>query len=145
MVEVDPDTGAVDILRYIAVDDCGTFINPLLAAGQVHGAIAQGLGQAMSEHIAYDDSGQPTGSLLEYAVPRAHQMPRLGTGHTITPTPYNPLGAKGIGESGAMGSPPALVTAVLDALRPVGVSHLDMPLTPPRVWAAVQDAKGARP
>jgi carbon-monoxide dehydrogenase large subunit len=145
MVEVDPDTGVVDILRYVAVDDCGTIINPLLAAGQVHGAIAQGLGQAMSEHLGYDENGQPTGSLLEYAVPRAHQMPRLETGHTVTPTPYNPLGAKGIGESGAMGSPPALVNAVLDALRPVGVRHLDMPLTPPRVWAAIQDAKGARP
>jgi carbon-monoxide dehydrogenase large subunit len=142
MVEVDPDTGVVDILRYIAVDDCGTIINPLLVTGQVHGGIAQGIGQTMSEKITFDSDGQPTSaSYLEYGVPRAHQMPHMETGHTVTETPYNPLGAKGIGESGVIGPPPAITNAVLDALRPLGVEHIDMPLTAPRVWAAIQGAR----
>jgi carbon-monoxide dehydrogenase large subunit len=141
MVEVDPETGAVEILRYIAVDDCGTIINPLLVTGQVHGGIAQGIGQTMTEKITFDSDGQPTSaSYLEYGVPRAHQMPHLETAHTVTETPYNPLGAKGIGESGIIGPPPAITNAVLDALRPLGVEHVDMPLTPARVWAAIQGA-----
>jgi carbon-monoxide dehydrogenase large subunit len=142
MVEVDPDTGSVNILRYIAVDDCGNIINPQLALGQIHGGIAQGIGQVMSEHITFDENGQPTSAtFLEYGLPRAHQMPRMETGHTVTPTPYNLLGAKGVGESGIIGPPPAIVNAVLDALRPVGVKHIDMPLSPPRVWAAIQEAR----
>jgi carbon-monoxide dehydrogenase large subunit len=144
VVEVDPDTGAVQILRYVAVDDCGTIVNPLLVTGQVHGGVAQGIGQALTELVGYAEDGQPTGSYLDYGVPRAHQLPRLETAHTVTPTPYNPIGAKGVGESGIIGPPPALVNAVLDALRPVGVTHLDMPLTPARVWAAIQDAKDAK-
>ena len=142
MVEVDPDTGSVDIKRYIAVDDCGNIINPQLATGQIHGGIAQGIGQVMSEHITFDVNGQPTsGTFLEYGPPRAHQMPRMETGHTVTPTPYNELGAKGAGESGIIGPPPAIMNAVLDALRPVGVKHIDMPLSPPRVWAAIKEAR----
>jgi carbon-monoxide dehydrogenase large subunit len=142
MVEVDPDTGAVEFLRYVAVDDCGTIVNPMLVTGQVHGGIAQGIGQVMSERITFDDNGQPTSaSYMEYAVPRAHTMPYMETAHTVTPTPYNPLGAKGIGESGVIGPPPAVTNAVLDALRPLGVTHIDMPLTPPRLWAAIQEAQ----
>jgi carbon-monoxide dehydrogenase large subunit len=141
-VEVDPDTGAIDVQRYVAVDDAGNVVNPLLATGQVHGGIAQGVGQALYESIEHDDQGQPTtASYMSYCVPRAHHMPDMETAHTITPSPLNPLGAKGIGESGVIGPPPALVNAVLDALRPIGVDHLDMPLTPPRVWAAIQEAR----
>lgn len=142
MVEVDVETGTVDIRRYVAVDDSGNIINPLLATGQIYGGIAQGIGQAMTEHIRFDENGQPlAGTFLEYGMPRAGQIPRLETGHTVTTTPYNPLGAKGVGESGIIGPAPSIVNAVLDALRPLGVDHIDMPLTPPRVWAAIQENK----
>jgi carbon-monoxide dehydrogenase large subunit len=142
MVEVDPDTGAINVVRYIAVDDCGNIVNPLLVTGQVHGGIAQGIGQTLFEHITFDDDAQPTSaSFMEYCVPRAHHMPYMETAHTVTPSPLNPLGAKGIGESGVIGPPPAITNAVLDALRPLGVTHIDMPLTPARVWAAIQEAQ----
>jgi carbon-monoxide dehydrogenase large subunit len=140
-VEIDPDTGEVSILRYVAVDDCGNMINPQLVAGQVHGGVAQGIGQSLYENLTWDDEGQPaTTSFMHYAVPKAHQIPVLETDHTITPSPINELGVKGIGESGAIGPPPAIANAVMDALRPMGVRHLDMPFTPAKVWAALQEA-----
>jgi len=139
-VEIDPDTGTVTIDRYVAVDDCGNLINPKLANGQIHGGVAQGIGQALYEGLSWDEDGQPMStSFMQYAVPRAHQMPRLETGHTITPSPVNPLGVKGVGESGAIGSQPAVVNAVMDAVRGLGVGNLDMPLTPAKVWAALQE------
>jgi carbon-monoxide dehydrogenase large subunit len=142
VVEVDPETGEVDIQRYVAVDDCGKIINPLLVAGQVHGGIAQGLGQALYEGAVYDENGQLlTGSFMDYAVPKATQLPRFESEHTVTPSPVNPLGVKGIGEAGTIASTPCMVNAVVDALSPLGVKHIDMPLTPNRVWQAIQAAK----
>jgi aerobic carbon-monoxide dehydrogenase large subunit len=140
-VEIDPDTGAITIDRFIAVDDCGNLINPELANGQIHGGVAQAIGQALYEHLSWDEDGQPMStSLMQYAVPRAHHMPRLETGHTVTPSPLNPLGVKGVGESGAIGPQPAIVNAVMDAVRRLGVKNLDMPLTPAKVWMALQEA-----
>ena len=139
-VEIDPDTGAVEIRRYISVDDCGRVINPLLAEGQVHGGLAQGIAQALYEEAVYDADGNLlTPSLLEYAVPRADMLPTYELHRTVTPTPVNPLGVKGIGEAATIGSTPAVVNAVMDALRPFGVEHLDTPLTPEKVWRAMQD------
>jgi carbon-monoxide dehydrogenase large subunit len=142
-VEVDPDTGIVNILDYVAVDDVGTLINPLLAQGQIHGGVVQGIAQALYEEVSYDeDNGQLlTGSLLDYAVPRAEHVPYITSLFQETPSPTNPIGVKGIGESGSIGAPPCMVHAVLDALSPFGITHLDMPLTPPRIWAAVQRAR----
>ncbi len=135
VVEVDPETGAVKIMRYVAVDDCGTVVNPLLFEGQQHGGIAQGIGQALYEGILYDPEGQNrTASLLEYALPKADQMPPMEPHHLQTPSPTNPLGAKGVGEAGAIAATPAVVNAVLDAL---GMDHLDMPLTPEKVWQQI--------
>jgi carbon-monoxide dehydrogenase large subunit len=144
-VEVDPDTGMVEILDYVAVDDAGVIINPLLATGQIHGGVVQGIGQALYEEVCYDrDSGQLlTGSLLDYAVPHADSLPNIRTQFQETPSPTNPLGVKGIGESGAIGAPPTIVHAVLDALAPFGIVHLDMPLTPQKIWAAIRDARVA--
>jgi carbon-monoxide dehydrogenase large subunit len=117
------------------VDDCGKVINPLLVDGQVQGGITQGLGQALYEGVVYDENGQlMTGSLMDYAVPRAADLPRLQLARTETPTPVNPLGVKGIGEAGTIGSTPAVVNAVVDALAPFGVIHMDMPLTPQKIW-----------
>ncbi|HYP09564.1 MAG TPA: xanthine dehydrogenase family protein molybdopterin-binding subunit [Bryobacteraceae bacterium] len=139
VTEVDKDTGEVSILRYVAVDDCGNLINPLLVNGQVHGGIVQGIGQALYEHAVYDESGQLlTGELMDYAVPRARMIPWLETSHTITPSPVNPLGVKGVGEAGTIGCSPALVNSVVDALRPVGVKHIDMPMTPQKIWNLLQ-------
>ena len=142
-VEVDPETGMVDILDYVAVDDVGTIINPLLAAGQIHGGVVQGIAQALYEEVSYDpDNGQLlTGSLLDYAVPRAEHVPNIRSYFQETPSPTNPIGVKGIGESGSIAAPPCMVHAVLDALSPFGISHLDMPLTPPRIWSAIQSAR----
>jgi carbon-monoxide dehydrogenase large subunit len=142
-VDVDPETGIVDILDYVAVDDAGTIINPLLAAGQIHGGVVQGIGQALYEEVSYDpDTGQlMTGSLLDYAVPRAEHVPRIRSLFQETPSPTNPIGVKGIGESGSIAAPPCMVHAVLDALSPFGIKHLDMPMTPPRVWSAIQNAR----
>jgi carbon-monoxide dehydrogenase large subunit len=140
-VEIDPETGAIAIDRYVAVDDCGNLVNPKLVEGQIHGGVAQGIGQALYEGLSWDEDGQPmAASFMQYTVPRAHQLPRLETGHTITPSPLNPLGVKGVGESGAIGSQPAVVNAVMDAVRPLGVANLDMPLTPASVWMALQEA-----
>ncbi len=135
VVEVDKETGDVKILRYLAVDDCGNQINPLIVQGQVHGGIAQGLAQALYEEAVYDENGQLlTGELMDYAVPKAHQLPHYELDHTVTPTPVNPLGAKGVGEAGTIGSTPAVANAVIDALAPFGVQHVDLPLRPEKVW-----------
>jgi carbon-monoxide dehydrogenase large subunit len=129
VVEVDRDTGAVRLRDYVSVDDCGVRISPMLVAGQVHGGLAQGIAQALWEDLVYDADGQlSTGSLMDYAIPRAADFPWFRAEATVTPTPFNPLGAKGIGEAATIGSTPAVVNAVVDALRPLGVTHLDMPL-----------------
>src|SRR5207249_3999492 len=133
--------GAVRLLRVVAVDDCGRVINPLLVEGQIHGGLAQGIGQALWEHMAYDELGQClTASLMDYAVPKADALPSWELDRIETPSPVNPLGVKGCGEAGTIGSTPAVVNAVIDALAPLGVTHLDMPLTAPRVWSAIQQA-----
>lgn len=140
IVEVDRDTGDIRIKRYVAVDDCGKVINPLLVEGQVHGGIAQGLGQALFEEVVYDENGQLiTGTLMDYAVPKAHQLPRYELDRTETPTDVNPLGVKGVGEAGTIGSTPAIVNAVIDALRPFGVKHIDMPLRPEKIWRVISN------
>jgi carbon-monoxide dehydrogenase large subunit len=142
VTEVDRDTGEIAIRRYIAVDDCGRIINPLLVAGQIHGGVAQGLGQALWEQAVYDDSGQLiTGELTDYAVPKAHFMPWIESSHTETPSPVNPLGVKGVGEAGTIGCSPAVVNSVVDALSPLGVRHIDMPLTPEKIWKLIQGAR----
>ena len=146
-VEVDTETGIVDVLDYVAVDDAGTLINPLLAAGQIHGGVVQGIGQAIWEEVSYDrDNGQLiSSSLLDYAVPRAECVPNIRSSFQMTPSPTNPIGVKGIGENGSIAAPPTIVHAVLDALSPFGITHLDMPLTPPRIWSAIQNVRaGAR-
>ncbi|HKX19258.1 MAG TPA: xanthine dehydrogenase family protein molybdopterin-binding subunit [bacterium] len=137
-VKVDADTGQVELRRYVAVDDCGRVINPLIVDGQVHGGIVQGIAQALHEGAAYDADGQLlTGSMSDYAVPRARMFPRFVTGRTETPSPHNPIGVKGVGETGTIASTPAVVNAVMDALKSFGVTHIDMPLTPERIWAAI--------
>ena len=142
VVEVDTETGAVDLQRIVAVDDCGRVLNPLLAEGQVHGGLAQGIAQALFEEFAYDADGTPlTATLADYLVPSAAELPSFETAHTETPTPLNPLGAKGIGESGTIGSTPAVQNAVVDAVAHLGVRHIDMPCTPERVWRAIQAAR----
>lgn len=137
-VEIDPDTGVVEVVRFVTVDDCGPAINPLLIDGQVHGGIAQGIGQALLEHALYDENGQlVSGSLMDYAVPRADNFPIYENNRTETPTPLNPLGVKGIGEAATIGSTPAVANAVHDALAHLGVRQLDMPFTAEKVWRAV--------
>lgn len=144
VAEVDPETAHVKILRYIAVDDVGHVINPMIVDGQVHGGIAQGLAQAIYETAVYDDNGQLlTGSLMDYAVPRASMLPSYEVDRTETPTPVNPMGVKGAGETGTIASTPAVVNAIIDALSPFEIDHLDMPLTPQRIWQAVQERKGS--
>jgi carbon-monoxide dehydrogenase large subunit len=146
VVEVDPDTGRVEILRYIAVDDVGRVVNPMIVDGQLHGGIAQGVAQALWEYAAYDDNAQlVSGSMMDYALPKADDLPSFEIDRTETPSPLNPLGIKGAGEMGTIGATPAVANAVLDALAPLGVSHLDLPLTPERIWLAVRAARAARP
>jgi len=143
-VEVDIETGEVTILDYVAVDDIGTLINPMLCHGQMQGGLAQGIGQALYEGVDYDESGQLlSGSLLDYAVPKSDQVPRMRTSFQVTPSPTNPLGVKGIGEAGCVAAPPVIVSAVCDALRSFGIQHIDMPMTPPKVWRAIQEARRA--
>jgi carbon-monoxide dehydrogenase large subunit len=143
VVEVDADTGRTKLRRYVAVDDCGTQINPLIVEGQIHGGIAHGMGQALLEEGGYDDQGQlTTGSFLEYAMPRADDMPSIELDHTVTPSPHNPLGVKGIGEAGTIASTAAVANAVIDALKPFGVKHVDIPLTPEKVWRAIEAGRG---
>ena len=142
-VEIDPDTGVVSIVNFSACDDFGNVINPMIVEGQVHGGVCQGIGQAMLEHCIYDnESGQLlTGSLMDYALPRADDVPSFKVETKVTPCTHNPLGAKGCGEAGAIGAPPALMNAVMDALSSIGVKHLDMPASPHRVWQAIQSAR----
>ncbi|NIM42198.1 MAG: molybdopterin-dependent oxidoreductase [Hydrogenophaga sp.] len=142
-VEVNPETGETRVDRFTAVDDFGTIINPMIVEGQVHGGLVQGIGQALLEHCVYDrETGQlVTGSFMDYAMPRADDVPSFTLGHVCTPCTTNPLGTKGCGEAGAIGSPPAVINAVLDALAPLGVKDIDMPASPSRVWQAIQSAK----
>ncbi|HIN05520.1 MAG TPA: xanthine dehydrogenase family protein molybdopterin-binding subunit [Dehalococcoidia bacterium] len=138
VVMVDPDNGNIELTRYVAVDDCGPQINPMIVEGQVHGGVVQGAGQALWEGAVYDDTGQLlTGSMMDYAVPRAHMVPDIEVLSTVTPSPHNPLGIKGIGETGAIASTVTIYNAVMDALKPLGVTKLDMPLTPERIWLAI--------
>lgn len=140
-VEVDPETGAVELVAYTCLHDFGVVVNPLLLAGQVHGGLAQGIGQALMEHTAYDNEGQLlAGSFLDYRLPKADDLPDLNFSAQVTPSPQNLLGIKGCGEAGAAGSPPAVINALVDALRPLGVHHIDMPATPQRVWQTIQSA-----
>ena len=143
-VEVDPDTGTVEIVRYTGVNDFGVVVNPMMVAGQIHGGVAQGIGQALMECVTYDSSGQPvTGSFMDYALPRASDIPNITVGDHPSPATTNPLGTKGCGEAGCAGSLSTVVNAVLDALSEVGVTHLNMPLTPERVWRAIRQAQKA--
>jgi len=145
VVEIDEETGVVDLVRYIAVDDVGKKINPLIVDGQLHGGIAQGVGQALWEGAVYGDDGQLlTGSMLDYALPKASNLPTFELDETVTPSPVNPIGVKGVGEAGAIASTAAVANAVVDALSPLGIRHLDMPYTPQTVWSAIQSAKGGQ-
>jgi carbon-monoxide dehydrogenase large subunit len=144
VVDIDPGTAQVKVRRFIAVDDCGTRINPMIIEGQVHGGLTDGVGMALMEMIAFDEDGNCLGgSLMDYLIPTALEVPDWETGFTVTPSPHHPIGAKGVGESATVGSPPAVVNAVVDALKPFGVRHADMPLTPSRVWDAMRG--NARP
>ena len=144
VVEVDKDNGNIVIKRYVAGDDCGPQINPMIVEGQIHGGVVQGWGQTLWEGAVYDDNGQlVTGSMLDYALPRAHMLPQIETLSTVTPSPHNPLGVKGVGETGTIASTVTVYNAVIDALRPLGVTHIDMPLTPEKVWQAIRQGQGS--
>jgi carbon-monoxide dehydrogenase large subunit len=139
VVDIDPGTGKVTVRRFVAVDDCGTRINPMIIEGQVHGGLTDGVGMALMELIAFDEEGNCLGgSLMDYLIPTALEVPDWETDFTVTPSPHHPIGAKGIGESATVGSPPTIVNAIVDALKPYGVRHIDMPCTPSRVWEAMQ-------
>jgi carbon-monoxide dehydrogenase large subunit len=139
VVEIERETGDIKFLRYVAVDDCGKVINPLLVDGQLHGGIVQSIGQALYEEVVYDEQGQlVTGSLMDYAIPRAAHIPWLELDRTETPSPVNPLGVKGVGEAGTIGATPAVVGAIVDALSPFGVKHLDMPIKPEAIWRIIR-------
>jgi carbon-monoxide dehydrogenase large subunit len=143
VVEVDAETGKVTVVRYAAVDDCGKAINPMLIDGQIHGGVVHAIGQALYEQVVYDEEGQlVTGTLVDYALPTAAEVPAFETDRTETPSPTNSLGVKGVGEAGTIAATPAVAAAVLDALAPLGVRDLDMPFTPVRVWEAIQAANG---
>ncbi len=142
VVEVDTETGAVDLLRYVAVDDVGNVINPTIVDGQVHGGVAQGVAQALWEEAVYDEDGNlVTGSMLNYLVPSAAELPSFEVDRTVTPSPTNPLGVKGVGETGTIASTPAVINAVVDALSPFGITDMEMPASPERVWRALQEAR----
>jgi carbon-monoxide dehydrogenase large subunit len=142
VVEVDEETGAVEVIKYVAVDDCGNQINPLIVEGQVHGGVIQGLAQALFEEAVYDSDGNlTTSNLADYLVPAASDVPSITTGSTITPSPTNPLGVKGIGEAGTIGAAPAVINAVCDALAPLGVTDVRMPASPQAVWSAIASAR----
>jgi carbon-monoxide dehydrogenase large subunit len=144
VVEIDPDTGDTKVLRYVAVDDVGNVINPMIVEGMVHGGVAQGLGQALWEEAVYDDDGQLiTGSMLDYAIPQAASLPSFETARTVTPSPTNPLGVKGAGETGTIAASPAVINAVVDALSPFGVKHIDMPAKAEKVWRLIQESQGS--
>ncbi|MDH3499970.1 MAG: molybdopterin-dependent oxidoreductase, partial [Acidimicrobiia bacterium] len=145
VVEIDTETGEVHLVEHTGVDDCGNVINPMLVKGQQHGGIAQGVGQALYEHARFDDLGNPmTANLVTYFVPAGPDLPSFRTMSHVTPTPHNPLGAKGVGEAGTLGSTPAIHSAVMDALRPFGVRHVDLPLRPERLWRAMHGHPIAR-
>jgi carbon-monoxide dehydrogenase large subunit len=138
VVEIDPETGDIKFQRYVAVDDCGRVINPMLVDGQVQGGITQSIGQALYEEIVYDEQGQLiTGTLMDYAVPKAAMIPWFELDRTETPTDVNPMGVKGVGEAGTIGATPAIVNAIVDALSPFGVRHIDMPVRPEAVWRII--------
>jgi carbon-monoxide dehydrogenase large subunit len=140
---VEEDTGNVKVVRYVAVDDCGPAINPMIIDGQVHGGIAQAIGQVLYEHVMYDEDGQlVTGTFVDYALPTAAELPSFETDRTETPSPVNSLGVKGIGEAGTIAASPAVVNAVVDALRPLGVTYLNMPLNSEAVWNAIREGSG---
>ena len=142
VVEVDPETGAVDLRKYIAVDDCGNIINPMIVDGQIHGGIVQGIAQALYEEVVYDDEGNlRTGTLTDYLVPTANEMPEFVLDRTITPSPTNELGVKGIGEAGTIASSAAVINAICDALSPLGIKHVDMPASPDRLWKMIKEAR----
>jgi carbon-monoxide dehydrogenase large subunit len=145
-VEVDPDTGHVMITAYTAVDDCGNVLDHTIVEGQGHGALASGLGQALLEHAVYDTEGGQliTGSFMDYAMPRAHDMPMINVASHPVPTKSNPLGAKGCGEAGTSGGLPSVANAVIDALSEYGIRHIEMPMTPSRIWQAIQQAKAGQ-
>jgi aerobic carbon-monoxide dehydrogenase large subunit len=139
VVDVDPGTGELNLRRFISVDDCGVRINPMVVEGQIMGGLAEGVGIALMQHIAFDEDGNClSGSFMDYLVPSSMEVPDWELGETVTPSPHHPIGAKGVGESSNVGSPPAIVNAVVDALSPFGVRHVDMPVTPARVWEAIQ-------
>jgi carbon-monoxide dehydrogenase large subunit len=142
-VEIDPATGRTAIDRYTVVDDCGVAINPMICEGQIQGGLAQGIGQALLECVVYDrESGQlVTGSYMDYAMPHAADMGTLTTKFSCVPCKTNPVGVKGVGESGTIGAPPAVMNAVVDALRPLGINEIDMPATPARVWETIKHAE----
>ena len=140
VVRIDPDTGEVKLTNYFTVDDCGTVINPVLVEGQIHGGLAQGIGQALMEEAVWDDSGQlVSGSFLDYAMPTAEDFPTFTLDRTVTPSPHNPMGAKGVGELGTVAATPTVVNAVVDALSHLGVSHVDMPIKPEKVWRILRE------
>jgi carbon-monoxide dehydrogenase large subunit len=142
VVEVDLETGHVDLKKYVALDDCGPQINPVIVEGQVHGGVVQGVGQALWEEAVYDKDGQlVTGSMLDYALPRADRLPDIDVISSVTPSPHHPLGLKGIGEAGTIASTVTVYNAVMDALRPLGVQTIRMPLTAERVWRGIQQAR----
>ncbi len=144
-VEIDPDTGVVQVVRYTAVNDFGTVVNPMIVAGQLHGGVVQGIGQALMEEVNYDTSGQPiTGSFMDYALPRAEDAPLIDIGDHPSPAKTNPLGTKGCGEAGCAGSLCVIVNAVIDALSDYGIKELNMPLTPEKIWRAIRDAEKAK-
>jgi aerobic carbon-monoxide dehydrogenase large subunit len=144
VVELDEETGEPKITKYVAVDDCGNVINPLLVEGQVHGGLVQGIAQALYEEVVYDENGQLlTGSLMDYAVPRAHDFPEFELDRTVTPSPVNPLGIKGVGEAGTIGSTPAVVNAIVDALSPLGITHIDMPVRSEKIWKILKGRKAS--
>ncbi|MEP0134176.1 MAG: aerobic carbon-monoxide dehydrogenase large subunit [Eudoraea sp.] len=139
VVEIEKETGHIDVKRFVAIDDCGNIINPMIVEGQIHGGLTQGIAPAMYEGIEYDDEGNVlNGTLMDYLVPTAVESPHWETGHTITPSPHHPLGAKGVAESPTVGAPPAIANAIIDALTPLGIKHLDIPITPAKVWEAIQ-------
>jgi carbon-monoxide dehydrogenase large subunit len=142
-LEIDPDTGATDVVAYSVVDDFGPVLNPMIVDGQVHGGVAQGIGQALLESCVYDEESAQllSGSFIDYAMPRADDLPSFRTDYVVTPSPHNPLGVKGCGEAGAIAAPPAVIAAVLDALAPLGVADVQMPATPHRIWQAIQNRK----
>ena len=146
IVDVDPETGKTKVVRYVAVDDCGNAIHPLLIAGQIHGGIVHAIGQALYERIHYDEDGQlVTGTFVDYALPTAAELPSFELDRTETPSPVNSMGVKGVGEAGTIAASSAVTNAVIDALRPLGVTYINMPLSPMRVWEAIEDARGGVP